>query len=86
MFPPRRQIDYSNPNRVAPLLKRFPNLAVIAAHFGGYTVWEEASYALAGAPNTVCRLLFLAIAHAQKATELCAATADRVLFGTDYPM
>lgn len=40
--------DYSNPNRVAPLLKRFPNLTVIAAHFGGYTVWEEASYALGG--------------------------------------
>ena len=40
--------DFSNPNRLIPLLRRFPRLTVIGAHFGGYTIWQEAARQLAG--------------------------------------
>ena len=33
--------DFSNPNRLIPLLRRFPRLTVIGAHFGGYTIWQD---------------------------------------------
>ncbi len=34
--------DYSHPKRLAKVLDDFPALDCIAAHFGGYTVWDEA--------------------------------------------
>lgn len=36
---------YSQPHRMAAVLDKVPGLKVIAAHFGGYRVWEEALYA-----------------------------------------
>ena len=38
--------DMSNPNRVENVLKAFPNLTFVGAHFGGYTVWEDAAAVL----------------------------------------
>ena len=32
--------DNSNPNRVLPVLKAYPKLTLIGAHFGGWSVWE----------------------------------------------
>ena len=34
--------EYSRPSRLVRVLKNFPRLEVIAAHFGGYRRWEEA--------------------------------------------
>ena len=34
--------DFSNPNRLLPVLDAFENLTVIGAHLGGWSVWEEA--------------------------------------------
>lgn len=36
---------YTQPRRMASVLDQFPDLKLIAAHFGGYRVWDEALYA-----------------------------------------
>ncbi|MCL2486530.1 MAG: amidohydrolase family protein, partial [Oscillospiraceae bacterium] len=36
------RFDFSHPGRLAKVLARFPNLTVVAAHFGGWSVWDEA--------------------------------------------
>lgn len=80
--------DRSNPNRLLPVLRIYNRLTVIAAHLGGYSVWEDAVEALAGLPNlyvdTCSSLPFLSD---EKIREYIRRYGeDRVLFGTDYPM
>lgn len=80
--------DNSNPNRVLPILKAYPHLTVIGAHFGGWSVWEEACESFAGLPNFYvdCSSSF-EFSHSVDFKELIMRYGtDRVLFGTDYPM
>lgn len=84
-----RRYSFSNPAQLLPLLRRFPKLTVIAAHFGGYSVWNEAAEQLAGRFENlwVDSSSSLFALDAARAREIIAAYgADRVLFGTDYPM
>ena len=71
-----------------PILDRYPNLTVIGAHFGGWSVWEEATRIFCGRENFFvdCSSSLYAMSP-EKAKELIMAYgADRVLFGTDYPL
>lgn len=80
--------DYSNPNRLMPILDIYKNLTVIGAHFGGWSIWEEATKKLKGYPNFYvdCSSSLYALT-AEKAKELIMQYgAKRVLFGTDYPL
>ncbi len=80
--------DYSNPNRIIPILEIYKNLTFIGAHFGGWSIWEEATSKLKGYDNFYvdCSSSLYAITP-EKAKELIMAYGtDRVLFGTDYPM
>ncbi|MBE6668161.1 MAG: amidohydrolase [Ruminococcaceae bacterium] len=80
--------DYSNPNRMIPILEKYPNLTVIGAHFGGWSIWEEATAKFTQYENFLvdCSSSLYAISP-QKAKELIMAYGtDRVLFGTDYPL
>lgn len=82
------RFDYSNPNRLLPVLEIYKNLTVIGAHFGGYSVWDEAESRLVGLPNLYvdCSSTRFAVSD-EKVVELIRAYgSDRVLFGTDYPM
>ncbi|MCL2884232.1 MAG: amidohydrolase family protein [Oscillospiraceae bacterium] len=79
--------DYSHPRRLAAVLKRFPRLTVIAAHFGGWSVWSDAAKCLAGTGvyvDTCSSLYALEPKKARKLIDLFGE--ERVLFGTDYPM
>lgn len=81
--------DFSNPNRLVPLLKRFPKLKVIGAHFGGHSVWDEAVKQLAGKFENLwvdCSSSFFALSKERARELIYAYGTDRVLFGTDYPM
>ena len=80
--------NYSNPDQIKPFLEKFPDLTVIGAHFAGWSVWEEATEKLAGAPNLYVDLSSsLYGLSPEKAVELIHAYgADKVLWGTDYPM
>ena len=42
---------YSQPERMAHVLDQVPDLKVICAHLGGWSVWKEAWRVLAGRPN-----------------------------------
>ena len=80
--------DYSNPNRVVPILKAFPRLTLIGAHFGGWSVWDEAARVLPDFPNllvdTSSSFYWL---KKDRAVEIIRAYgAERCMFGTDYPM
>lgn len=80
--------DNSNPNRLVPILKAFPKLVIVGAHFGGYSIWEQASRKLCEFDNLFvdCSSSFPFITK-QLAKELIVRYGtDKVLFGTDYPM
>lgn len=83
------RFDFSNPNRLVPLLKRFPKLKVIGAHFGGHSLWWEAARQLAGNYENLwvdCSSSFFALSQTEARDLIHAFGSDRVLFGTDYPM
>lgn len=80
--------DFSNPNRLMPILDIYKNLTVIGAHLGGWSIWEQACEKLAGKPNfyvdSSSSLYELPI---EKATEIIRKYGcDRVLFGSDFPV
>ena len=80
--------DYSNPNRLLPILEIYDNLTVIGAHFGGWSIWEEASRKYKGIKNFYvdCSSSFNYIDKETAKKIIRTYGADRVLFGTDYPM
>ena len=80
--------NYSNPEQLKPFLDKFPDLLVIGAHFAGWSVWEEATEKLAGTPNLyvdLCSSLYDLSPNTAR-NLIHAYGADRVLWGTDYPM
>lgn len=80
--------DYSNPNRMLPILKIYNSLNFVGAHMGGWSVWDDAAEQLTGIPNFFvdCSSTF-AFLEPVKVKELIRRFgADKVLFGTDYPM
>ncbi len=80
--------DYSNPNRLLPLLEAYTDLKFIGAHFGGWSVWDEAVEKLSGFKNFyVDSSSTFGFVEKAKAKELISRYgADKILFGTDYPM
>ena len=80
--------DFSNPDHLKPVLEAFPNLTVVGAHFGGYSVWDEAERKLEGYKNLyVDCSSAMAFFSKEKGKELVRAFgADHVVFGTDFPM
>lgn len=80
--------DNSNPNRVEKILKAFPDLIIIGAHLGGWSVWKEACKTLAGYKNfyvDTCSSFYALSKDTAKAI-IEAYGTDRVIFGTDYPL
>ena len=61
---------------------------MVGAHFGGWSVWEEAAEKLASLPNLYVdcssSLPYIGSETAKKLVHIYGA--DKVLFGTDYPM
>lgn len=79
--------DYSHPARLRRLLENFPRLQVIAAHFGGYSMYETA-YELLHDKDCVfdvsSSMMFMEDGIAEKFINLYGA--ERMAFGTDYPL
>ena len=80
----------SCPYKLAAILRQFPGMRVIAAHFGGYRMWAHALDALAG--NRFENLWFDTSSTTPFATPLLAKKLlgafprERILFGTDWPL
>lgn len=77
----------SSPKRLARVLDKFPGLKVIAAHFGGYRMWDESIEYLVGRDVYFDTSSSLWTLESSKASEIIRAHgAERILFGSDYPM
>lgn len=80
--------SYSNPPQVARFLETLPSLTVIGAHFGGWSVWEEAAQTLAKYDNLLvdCSSSLYALSPSDAKELFYRYGPERVLFGTDFPM
>lgn len=80
--------DYSNPNRIIPVLKAFPELLLIGAHFGGWSIWDDASRELYKYDNIIvdCSSSLYSMTPEKAKDIIDRYGAERVLFGTDYPL
>ncbi|MCQ2592098.1 MAG: amidohydrolase family protein [Treponema sp.] len=81
------RFDFSGPVRIRNVIDKHPNLTVIAAHFGGYTEWDDAIEYLVGQNiyfDTSSTLWKLPLETAQKM--IYAHGVEHFLFGTDFPM
>ncbi len=80
--------DMSNPNRLRPIVEIFSDLTVIAAHLGGWSIWEQAAAELSGFDNlyvdTSSSLPFLTPDTARRIVR--SYGAEHCLFATDFPM
>ena len=80
-------VDSSSPLRLARILDRFPKLTVIAAHLGGYRMWDESLEYLVGRDLYMDTSSSLAYLNGSKAVELMRQHGtDKILYGTDFPM
>lgn len=79
--------DFSHPRRLREILKVFPHLQVIAAHFGGYSMPATAKELLW---DTDCvfdissAMMFMEPGEAEK--YINSYGAERMAYGTDYPL
>lgn len=79
--------NLSTPRKVAALLELFPRLTIIAAHLGGYCLWEEAYDALAGRDlylDTSSALQFIDPALLRRLVDKHGV--EHILCGSDYPL
>ena len=83
-----KRYPYSEPARMARALDAVPELRAICAHLGGWSVWEDAWKQLADKPRVwVDTSSSLYALSPEKAAEVIRRYgAERVFFGTDYPM
>jgi predicted TIM-barrel fold metal-dependent hydrolase len=79
--------DYSAPRRLVNMARKYPDQIFIAAHFGGYRCWDEASI-YKGLDNiyfdTCSSLMFITPKRARELIDLFGV--DRFFFATDFPM
>ena len=82
-----RRYDFSQPARLRRVLELFPRLDVIAAHFGGYGMYEEA-YGQLKDKNCIfdisSSIMFMEDGVAE--TYIRKYGAERMAYGTDYPL
>lgn len=79
--------DTSSPDKLAAILDKFPRLVVIAAHLGGYQMWNESIRYLVGKNVYFDTSSSLFKLDGPAAVEIIRRHGvEKVLFGTDYPM
>ena len=81
------RFDYSHPARLRHVLELFPRLQVIAAHFGGYGMYEIAYEQLYDKDcifDVSSSMMFMEPGVAEKFINIYGA--ERMAFGTDYPL
>ena len=76
----------SSPSEIRTLHRRFPNLKIVAAHLGGFGMWDETEEVLVGEDVTLdLSHSFFWMPHEQIARIIRNHTARRILFGSDAP-
>lgn len=82
------RFDFSNPNRMLPILQIYQNLTFVGAHFGGWSVWDEAVEKLSGFANFYVDWSSTTywLDNDKIMNMIRKYGADHVLFATDFPM
>lgn len=79
--------SYSHPKRLARILDTYPRLDVVAAHFGGWSIFDLAAEYLKDRRCWLDISSSMAFLGTQRSRELIRLYgAGRMLFGTDFPM
>ena len=79
--------QYDNPSMIPQILRRFPRLRLICAHMGGYSEWGEARACLKNENVLLdCSSTSFAMSAGDWRDIICFFGADRVMFGSDFPM
>ena len=82
-----KRFHYSHPAQLRKVMQLFPGLQVIAAHFGGYGMYEEA-YELLHDQDCIMdvssSMMFMEKGIPEKFINRYGA--ERLAFGTDYPL
>ena len=79
--------DFSHPRRLRAVLAAFPRLVVDAAHFGGWSIYEQGYDFLHDQRCYVDMSSSMDILGDRRTAELARLFGcGRVLFGSDYPM
>jgi predicted TIM-barrel fold metal-dependent hydrolase len=82
-----QNVDSSSPVRLARILDKFPKLVVIAAHFGGYRMWDLSCEYLMGRNVYMDTSSTLDFITPERAVEMIRRHGvEKMLFGSDYPM
>lgn len=82
-----KRYNYSNPHRLAQIAKKYPDLICIGAHFGGYSEWDKID-CYSGIDNVffdTCSTMPFNTTETVNAL-VKKVGADRLFFGTDFPM
>jgi len=75
-----------SPDKTARVIERFPELKIVACHFGGWRQWEEVRRYLAGKDLFFETSFTIGDLPEEKILELIALhSEDRIVFGTDSP-
>lgn len=79
--------DFSSPKRMRRAIDNFPNVTFIAAHFGGYSKWEEACEYLVGKNVYFDTSSSLHKLSDEKAIEMIRKHGvEKILYASDYPI
>ncbi len=79
--------DFSGPERLYKIAKRFPKLTIIGAHLAGWSEWDKAAELFGGGQIYADLSSSLYAFTPERAAELIRNLGTkRVMFGTDYPM
>lgn len=79
--------DFSNPQRLKNVLDNFPKLTVIAAHFGGWSLWDLAMEYISDKDCYMdCSSSMMYLGKVRSKEIIRHYGAERILFGTDFPM
>lgn len=79
---------YSRPERIANVKRQVPGLKLVCAHLGGWSIWEDALRELSGFEDLLVDTSSCLNAFTPEAGAALIRRwgAERVIYGTDYPM
>ncbi len=81
------QVVRSSPARLIKVKRQFPRLKIVAAHFGGFRLWNEVKEHLLGEDVYLDTSFFFGFLSPEETKNLLVShRPDRLLFGTDFPL
>jgi predicted TIM-barrel fold metal-dependent hydrolase len=78
--------DHALPSAMRTICKQFPDLTIVAAHLGGWKVWDDVEHYLCGLPLYFDTSAVSGLINPAQFTRIVQKHgAEHILFGTDSP-